>query len=47
MQQPEAALVLLEAARALGLSTLAFSGYTMDEIRALPTAQPSSRSSTC
>ncbi|MEP6866339.1 MAG: 4Fe-4S single cluster domain-containing protein [Deltaproteobacteria bacterium] len=35
-QQPEAALVLLEAARALGLSTLAFSGYTIDEIRAQP-----------
>ena len=27
---------LLDAARALGLSTLAFSGYTIDEIRALP-----------
>jgi anaerobic ribonucleoside-triphosphate reductase activating protein len=35
-QQPEAALALLTAARALGLSTLAFSGYTIDEIRALP-----------
>jgi len=35
-QQPEAALALLEGARALGLSTLAFSGYTIDEIRALP-----------
>jgi anaerobic ribonucleoside-triphosphate reductase activating protein len=27
---------LLDAARQLGLSTLAFSGYTIDEIRALP-----------
>jgi anaerobic ribonucleoside-triphosphate reductase activating protein len=36
LQQPEAALALLDAARALGLSTLAFSGYTLDEIRALP-----------
>ena len=36
LQQPEAARVLLDAARALGLSTLAFSGYTIDEIRALP-----------
>jgi anaerobic ribonucleoside-triphosphate reductase activating protein len=35
-QQPAAAAVLLDAARALGLSTLAFSGYTIDEIRALP-----------
>jgi anaerobic ribonucleoside-triphosphate reductase activating protein len=35
-QQPGAALALLTAARALGLSTLAFSGYTIDEIRALP-----------
>jgi anaerobic ribonucleoside-triphosphate reductase activating protein len=36
LQQPEAARALLEAARALGLSTLAFSGYTIDEIRARP-----------
>ncbi len=36
LQQPDAALALLEAARAVGLSTLAFSGYTIDEIRALP-----------
>jgi anaerobic ribonucleoside-triphosphate reductase activating protein len=35
LQQPEAAAALLDAARALGLSTLAFSGYTLDEIRAL------------
>jgi len=34
LQQPEAALALLEAARALDLSTLAFSGFTLDEIRA-------------
>ncbi len=36
LQQPAAAAVLLDAARARGLSTLAFSGYTLDEIRALP-----------
>lgn len=36
LQQPEAAAALLDAARGLGLSTLAFSGYTLDEIRALP-----------
>ena len=36
LQQAEAAAELLAAARALGLSTLAFSGYTLEEIRALP-----------
>jgi anaerobic ribonucleoside-triphosphate reductase activating protein len=36
LQQAEAAAALLAAARKLGLSTLAFSGYTIDEIRALP-----------
>lgn len=36
LQQAEAAAALLAAARRLGLSTLAFSGYTVDEIRALP-----------
>jgi anaerobic ribonucleoside-triphosphate reductase activating protein len=36
LQQPAAARALLDAARGLGLSTLAFSGYTIDEIRALP-----------
>jgi anaerobic ribonucleoside-triphosphate reductase activating protein len=36
LQQPEAARALLDAARDLGLSTLAFSGYRLDEIRALP-----------
>ena len=36
MQQPEAAVALLTGARARGLSTLMFSGYTIDEIRALP-----------
>jgi len=36
LQQPDAARALLDAARSLGLSTLAFSGYTLDEIRALP-----------
>ena len=36
LQQAAAAAALLDAARALGLSTLAFSGYTLDEIRALP-----------
>lgn len=35
LQQPEAAAALLAAARGLGLSTLAFSGYTLAEIRAL------------
>lgn len=35
-QQAEAAIAVLEVARTLGLSTLAFSGYTLDEIRALP-----------
>ena len=36
MQQPEAARALLDLARARGLSTVMFSGYTQDEIRALP-----------
>jgi anaerobic ribonucleoside-triphosphate reductase activating protein len=36
LQQPEAALALLRAARGAGLSTLVFSGYTIDEIRAQP-----------
>lgn len=36
LQQAEAAVALLDAARALGMSTLAFSGYSLDEIRALP-----------
>jgi anaerobic ribonucleoside-triphosphate reductase activating protein len=36
LQQPEAARALLDAGRALGMSTLVFSGYTIDEIRALP-----------
>jgi anaerobic ribonucleoside-triphosphate reductase activating protein len=36
MQQPEAVYWLLEAAREAKLSTLMFSGYTIDEIRALP-----------
>lgn len=35
LQQPAAARMLLEAARGLGLSTLAFSGYAIEEIRAL------------
>jgi len=35
MQQPTAALALLDRARSRGLSTLMFSGYTVDEIRAL------------
>ena len=34
LQQAPAALELLLGARRLGLSTLAFSGYTLDEIRA-------------
>lgn len=36
MQQPEASLALLRAARAHGLSTLLFSGYTLTEFRAMP-----------
>ena len=36
LQQPTAAAVLLAGARALGLSTLMFSGYTIEEARALP-----------
>ena len=32
-EQPDAALTLLRGARALGLSTLAFSGFTLDELR--------------
>jgi anaerobic ribonucleoside-triphosphate reductase activating protein len=36
LQQPAAAAALLDAARALGLSTLAFSGYRIEEIRSLP-----------
>jgi anaerobic ribonucleoside-triphosphate reductase activating protein len=35
LQQPAAAAALLAAARARGLSTLVFSGYSLDEIRAL------------
>ena len=36
LQQPDAARALLDIARTLGMSTLAFSGYAIDEIRALP-----------
>lgn len=36
LQQPEAAAALLAGARALGLSTLVFSGYTREEIEQLP-----------
>lgn len=36
LEQPEATLALLRGARALGLSTLVFSGFTIDEIRARP-----------
>lgn len=36
LQQAPASIALLDAARMLGMSTLAFSGYTIDEIRALP-----------
>jgi anaerobic ribonucleoside-triphosphate reductase activating protein len=35
LQQAKASAAILDAARGLGLSTLAFSGYTIDEIRAL------------
>jgi anaerobic ribonucleoside-triphosphate reductase activating protein len=37
-QQPAAAAALLAGARAAGLSTLAFSGYTLGELRAQPAA---------
>lgn len=36
LQQAAAAVALLDAARALGMSTLAFSGYTREEIATLP-----------
>ncbi len=36
LEQPDAALAILRAARALGLSTLVFSGFTIEEIRARP-----------
>jgi anaerobic ribonucleoside-triphosphate reductase activating protein len=36
LQQPAASLALLRAARARGMSTLMFSGYSIDEARALP-----------
>jgi len=36
LQQALASIALLDAARALGMSTLAFSGYSIDEIRAFP-----------
>jgi len=36
LQQAEASAALLAEARALGMSTLAFSGYTIEEIRELP-----------
>ena len=36
LQQPAATAALLDAARALGMSTLAFSGYSIEEIRELP-----------
>ncbi len=36
MEQPEAARAILRGARARGLSTLAFSGFTIDELRADP-----------
>jgi len=36
LQQAAAVAELLARARSLGLSTLVFSGYTLDEIRALP-----------
>lgn len=36
LQQPAVAAALLDAARARGLSTLAFSGYSLEEARALP-----------
>ncbi len=36
LQQPAATTALLDAARAVGMSTLAFSGYSIEEIRDLP-----------
>lgn len=39
LQQPAAAAALLAEARKLGLSTLVFSGYTLEEIRELPGGQ--------
>jgi anaerobic ribonucleoside-triphosphate reductase activating protein len=36
LQQAAASVAILDAARVLGMSTLAFSGYSIDEIRALP-----------
>jgi len=36
LEQPAASAALLDAARALGMSTLAFSGYTLEEIQDLP-----------
>lgn len=36
LQQAEAAAALLAGARGLGLSTLMFSGYTIEEARGLP-----------
>lgn len=36
LQQAAAAVELLDGVRAAGLSTLAFSGYTIDEIREIP-----------
>lgn len=36
LQQAAASVALLDSARALGMSTLAFSGYSIEEIRALP-----------
>jgi anaerobic ribonucleoside-triphosphate reductase activating protein len=35
-EQPDAALAILAGARRLGLSTLAFSGFAIDELRARP-----------
>jgi anaerobic ribonucleoside-triphosphate reductase activating protein len=37
-QQPAAAAALLQGAHELGLSTLVFSGYTLEELRAMPAA---------
>jgi anaerobic ribonucleoside-triphosphate reductase activating protein len=36
LEQPEATLAILRAARALGLSTLIFSGFSIEEIRTRP-----------
>jgi anaerobic ribonucleoside-triphosphate reductase activating protein len=40
-EQPEALLALLKAAKQRGLSTIVFSGYTCEELKAMPAVQRS------